>query len=581
MGDKIHRNSLQPGHTLHWYRIEKVLGQGGFGITYLAYDNNLHKNVAIKEYLPIELAVREGNFSIQPVTEDRGDQFRWGLDRFLTEARTLAQFDHPNIVRVYAVFEDNNTGYMVMNYEQGTSLAEMLKGRKTLEEADLIKILFPIMGGLEQMHTAGFIHRDIKPDNIFIRNDGSPVLLDFGSARQALGGKTRTLTSLVTPGYAPYEQYYAKSNEQGPWSDIYGLGATLYRAITGVAPMDAVDRSTALIKRRNDTYISCMEFGKGKYSERFLNAIDHALQFNIEDRPKSIAEWRMEFNLPDAPLPAARTEHIPTQPGTAFLQSQGKPKPVRTKTPADTPQRVSFKTGRTVIVILTLFVLSGAGWLYRSDLQTFIGQWQQGGKIETLLDDAGADLAAQRFNNPPGNNALENYREVLALDPTNANAQLGMQTITDHLVLKAQQSIAAGDFSGAEKYLAEATEILPDAANIKLVRGELTQQLAAKEQAAIEAKAKAEKLQAALRQAGTEAEKGDVQTTLARLEQARSLGADEPSITGIKDLLTSALKAQIAAATEEAKTAVKVKNTVRARAALRRAKELKSQLDAL
>jgi len=217
MAGKIHRNSLKPGHKVLWYEIKEVLGQGGFGITYLAYDPNLKTNVAIKEYLPIELAVREGDFSVHPVTEDRGKQYKWGLDRFIKEAQTLAQFDHPNIVRVYSVTEENNTAYMVMAFEHGQTLQEKLKGKKTLEESELLKILIPILGGLEQIHKAGFIHRDIKPDNIFIRNDGSPVLLDFGSARQALGEETKTLTSLVTPGYAPFEQYFSKSDEQGEY----------------------------------------------------------------------------------------------------------------------------------------------------------------------------------------------------------------------------------------------------------------------------------------------------------------------------------------------------------------------------
>ena len=328
MSTKIHRNSLKTGYTLHWYVIKEILGQGGFGITYLAYDNNLQKLVAIKEYLPIEMAVREGDYSVHPVTENHNDQYKWGLDRFLSEARTLAQFNHPNIVRVHAVFEENNTGYMVMSYEEGTSLSEKIKGRKTLEETELLKILIPLMGGLELMHDAGFIHRDIKPDNIFIRNDGSPVLLDFGSARQALGGQTHTLTSLVTPGYAPFEQYYAKSDEQGPWSDIYGLGATLYRAVTGVAPMDAVDRSNSLLKRSNDSYVDCIEICSGKFSERFLNAINHALKFNIEERPQTIDEWRSDFDLPSPPLKSNKTEHIPTQPRTVvhegIKESSGK-----------------------------------------------------------------------------------------------------------------------------------------------------------------------------------------------------------------------------------------------------------------
>jgi len=323
--EKIHRNSLKPGHRLHWYKISKILGQGGFGITYLAHDINLDKDVAIKEYLPIEMAVREGDFSVHPVSEDHGKQYKWGLDRFITEARTLAKFNHPNIVRVFSVFEENNTGYMVMQYEHGASLQAMLAGRKTMEEADLLKILIPILGGLEQIHRAGFIHRDIKPDNIFIREDGSPVLLDFGSARHALGEKTKTLTSLVTPGYAPFEQYYSKSDEQGPWTDIYGLGATLYRAVTGVAPLDALDRSKAILEASHDTVVSAAEIGRGKYSERFLNAIDYAIRFRIQDRPQSLAEWKREFGVSDelAHIEAyQREEQQVTQPGTSVIRKK-------------------------------------------------------------------------------------------------------------------------------------------------------------------------------------------------------------------------------------------------------------------
>jgi serine/threonine protein kinase len=580
MAGKVHRNSLKPGHKLHWYRIEKILGQGGFGITYLAFDSNLHKHVAIKEYLPIELAVREGDQSVQPVSEDRSDQYKWGLDRFLNEARTLAQFDHPNIVRVHAVFEDNNSGYMVMNFEQGESLAEKLKGRKTLEETELIKYLIPIMGGLEQMHRSGFIHRDIKPDNIFIRNDGSPVLLDFGSARQALGSQTRTLTSLVTPGFAPYEQYYSKSNEQGPWTDIYGLGATLYRAVTGVAPLDAVDRGNALLKRKHDTFVSSLEFGKGRYSERFLRAIDHALQFNIDDRPKTIAEWRAEFDLPTTPpLPAARTEHIPTQPGTAVLRSRAEPAPASAGIGAGTPAR--YRPGKTVAIFIILFILAGAVWLYRDTMQAVFDQWRQGGRIEAMLEDARADLAAQRYDQPAGNNALENYREILKLDPANADARLGLQTINEYLVHTAQQAITAGDFTGAAKYLSDAEAVQPDAANIRLARSELVKKQREQEQSVAEANANAEMLQTVLRQASAEADRGDLQAVLASLVKAGTLGAGESSLAAVKTRLKSTLKSQIAAAAEQARTAVHDKNPKRARAALLKARQLKSQLDKL
>ncbi len=181
------RNALIPGYKLHWYKIKNVLGQGGFGITYLAEDTNLNQSVAIKEFLPIEMAVRDQSFSVHPVSSEYGDQFKWGLDRFMSEAQTLAKFKHPNIVRVLTVFPENNTAYMVMEYEHGKAMDELLKNKSTLSEEKLKVIILPILDGLKQVHAAGFIHRDIKPANIFIRDDGSPVLLDFGSARQSFG----------------------------------------------------------------------------------------------------------------------------------------------------------------------------------------------------------------------------------------------------------------------------------------------------------------------------------------------------------------------------------------------------------
>jgi serine/threonine protein kinase len=294
MSEQVYADALPAQYRLHWYVLERVLGQGGFGITYLARDTNLDQDVAIKEYLPVDVATRRPDASVRSRTDDQGERYRWGLDRFIREARTLAKFDHPNIVRVHSVFEVNNTAYMVMRFERGENLAALLDRRRTLPEDELLRIVLPILDGLALVHGAGFIHRDIKPDNIHIREDGSPVLLDFGSARLSMG-HARTVTILVAPGYAPFEQYYSTGENQGPWTDLYSLGATCYRAIAGIAPMDAIARSKGILGSTREILVPAVNIGSGRYSPGFLRAVDHALQFSEKDRPQSIAEWRKEL----------------------------------------------------------------------------------------------------------------------------------------------------------------------------------------------------------------------------------------------------------------------------------------------
>ena len=313
MSELAYPDALPPEYRLHWYVLDRVLGQGGFGITYLARDTNLAQPVAIKEYLPTDVATRKADSTVRPRADDQTDRFRWGLDRFIREARTLARFDHPNIVRVYSVFEFNNTAYMVMRFEEGENFAALLERRRTLPEAELLRVLLPVLDGLELIHNAGFIHRDIKPDNIHIRTDGSPVLLDFGSARASLG-QGRTVTILVAPGYAPFEQYYSSGEHQGPWTDLYGLGATAYRAIAGVPPLDAITRSKGVLGSSREMLVPARTIGSGHYSETVLRAIDHALQFAEKDRPQSIDEWRRELRQDTTPAPARAapaTVHAP------------------------------------------------------------------------------------------------------------------------------------------------------------------------------------------------------------------------------------------------------------------------------
>src|SRR5690348_18074185 len=231
--------ALPRGYALHEYQIEQTLGIGGFGLTYLATDSNLNLKVAIKEYLPGDLAQRGDDQSVRPKSDASSDSFKWGLTRFLDESRTLASFRHPNIVRVLRFFEANRTAYMVMEFVAGQPLGEWIRTRRPLEQGAVLAIAAPLMEGLEVVHRAGYLHRDVKPGNIYIRDDGSPVLIDFGSARAATAKSE--LTAIITPGYAPIEQYHSHG-QQGPWSDLYAFGGVLYWMITGKRPVEAVAR---------------------------------------------------------------------------------------------------------------------------------------------------------------------------------------------------------------------------------------------------------------------------------------------------------------------------------------------------
>src|SRR6266404_876261 len=285
-------NALPAGHALQEYRIERVLGVGGFGLTYLALDENLHLRVAVKEYLPADIAVRAPDRTIAPTSSETAEIFDWGKRRFLDESRTLASFRHPNIVRVMRFFEANGTAYMVMEFVEGAPLPDWVSTRRPLAEAQVAALAAPLLDGLQVVHKSGFMHRDIKPPNIYIRDDSSPVLLDFGAARQ----KSSELTALVTPGYAPFEQYHTQG-KQGAWSDIYALGGVLYWMVTGNSPHEAAARIRA------DTMPPALQAAdKSLFRPEFLAAIDWALAPHEDQRPQSVPEWR-EALLGAAPIP--------------------------------------------------------------------------------------------------------------------------------------------------------------------------------------------------------------------------------------------------------------------------------------
>lgn len=272
------------------YKIVRVLGAGGFGITYLARDTKLNTDVAIKEYFPASLAYREDGLTVSTLPSQGGADYQWGLERFLAEAQTLARLRHPNIVRVSRYFKENNTAYMVLGFVEGQDLEGWLNnlGRKPTQ-AELDKIVGPLLDALTTVHKADVVHRDIKPQNIYIReNDGSPILLDFGAARQALGEHSRATAAFVSPGYSPPESHLNDPSEQGPWTDIYGLAATLYRALVSKPPAQVLSR----VSHDNYVPLAAQLDNASEYRAEFLSGVDTGMRVKREERPKSVAAWK-------------------------------------------------------------------------------------------------------------------------------------------------------------------------------------------------------------------------------------------------------------------------------------------------
>ena len=280
--------ALGAGRMIGRYEVVSVLGQGGFGITYRAHDSQLDREVAIKEYLPLALAVRQDGTTVLPRSTDAAADFTWGRERFVAEGRTLASLQRaPAIVRVFDFLEANGTAYIVMELLSGETLEHRLKRLGPMGPADIDRILWPLLDGLEQVHATGFLHRDIKPANILLDSQGNPTLIDFGASRAAMAGRSTALTAVFTPGYAAAEQM--TSAKQGPWTDIYGLSATLYHAITGQTPPGAFDRML------DDHYEPLGARAREGFSAGLLKGIDTGLAVRAGDRPQAIGEWRQQL----------------------------------------------------------------------------------------------------------------------------------------------------------------------------------------------------------------------------------------------------------------------------------------------
>ena len=296
-------DGLAPGTRLEEFAVERELGAGGFGVTYLALDVALGRRVAVKEYLPRDWGARNRDGAVGPRTASCASDYAWGLGRFLEEARALARFDHPHVVRVHRVFEAGGTAYLVTEFVEGPgggawSLEDELKSSGPQPEARVRAVLDALISGLELVHASDLVHRDIKPSNVMLRADGSPVLIDFGAARQAVGRQSRSVTSVLTPGYAPIEQYSAKGR-QGPWTDVYALGALAYVMLSGRVPDDATERVL------EDGLAPLSSVSAHPVSGALSSAVSAALRVDDRSRPQSLGEWRGLLSAASAGEPVA------------------------------------------------------------------------------------------------------------------------------------------------------------------------------------------------------------------------------------------------------------------------------------
>jgi hypothetical protein len=327
-----HTKALPLGTTLREWRLERVLGAGGFGIVYQGRGTYFDELVAIKEYFPSSVCDRVEDETVKPMDSSSEEIYALGLQKFVEEAKVLWNLSkperHPNIVSVKSLFELHGTAYMVMDFEQGVSLSDMLKQGKKFDEKSLLAIVKPIADGLDRAHKQGVVHRDIKPANILVDETGRPVLFDFGSARFDAGQATNTKVTFYTPPYASLEQY-VKTYPQGAWTDVYAMGVVLYQCVTGEKPPEVLERLHGGLgeplagKKR-----------KG-FSETFLRAVDAAMGIRPDDRPRSMPEWIALFDAPAAVAAPVEDDdrtriHVAAAPAASAAEPKAaapKPKP--------------------------------------------------------------------------------------------------------------------------------------------------------------------------------------------------------------------------------------------------------------
>ena len=304
-----HAITLPAGTRLGEFEVTSTIGEGGFGIVYLAWDHSLDRKVALKEYMPSSIAFRAGQSEIRVRSERHQETFDAGMKSFINEAKLLAQFDHPSLLKVYRFWEANHTAYMVMPFLEGATVRDTVRAMPgPPDEAWIVGLLQPVCDALAMLHAVQVYHRDIAPDNILLLAEtGRPLLLDFGAARRVIGDMTQALTAILKPGYAPVEQYADMPGlKQGPWTDVYALAAVAHWMIIGKTPSPSVGRLF------DDAYVPLAQSAAGRYSDAFLQAIDRGLAVMPDKRTQSVEAFRADLVGAPAPVPPASTTAAPT-----------------------------------------------------------------------------------------------------------------------------------------------------------------------------------------------------------------------------------------------------------------------------
>ncbi len=336
-------NYLPKGYQLKEYKIERILGAGGFGVTYLAKDINLNTEVVIKEFLPREFSQRQtGNYSIVPFSGTKKDgTYKYLLKKFINEAQILASIKHPNVVRVFSFFKANNTAYFVMDYIEGESLKEFIKRNGKLSEEQIQNIIIPVLEGLSIVHKKHYLHRDIAPDNIYLRKNAMPMLIDFGAAKNATRAESSSLAAIVKAGYSAPEQYVSTS-EHSPATDLYAVGAVIYTMMSGRIPPESTQRQIALLNNERDVLIEDLDKNyKNKYSQALINTVKKAMSIKENDR------FQDTISMQDSIMQEGLTPKKP------------KPKKIKTETVIEEESNTNLIKNSIIVVLLAIIGIFG------------------------------------------------------------------------------------------------------------------------------------------------------------------------------------------------------------------------------